>query len=133
MIQCKIVDISEFLEVQSKHFQQLFNNRADDLSNELLIEPENTHLVARKQLSRPFELFILAYLDNHAVGWHYGYATQPDTFYMQNSATLREYHGRGIYGQMLDFIIQHLTMLGFSTITSLHHPNNTREIGRAHV
>lgn len=126
MIQCKIVGHSEFLEVQRKYFKQLFDNRADDLSSESVTVPENPYLTARKKLSRPFELFILVYLDNQAVGWHYGYATQPDTFYMQNSAILQEYQGRGIYGQMLDFIIEHLRILGFSTITSLHHANNTR-------
>lgn len=58
------------------------------------------------------------------VGWHFGQATDPETYYMQNSAVLEPFRNQGLYKLLLNHVMQKTKDEGFQVLTSTHHPNN---------
>ena len=58
------------------------------------------------------------------IGWHFGHATDAETYYMKNSAVLPEFREKGLYGKLLHCVLEKVRHEEFQVVTSLHHPNN---------
>lgn len=71
--------------------------------------------------SHSYVLRVVLELDGEFAGFHTGYEERPGVYYMQVSAVLPEFRGRGLYVRSLSMLIESLWAKGFHEITSLHH------------
>ena len=118
----KEIDQKELKAIQDKHFEKAFSNRANPSQNWPISTDHQEKIKSRNH--EVWNLKVGLYHNDEAIGWHYGFAFNPETYYMQNSAVINEYQGKGLYSKMLKEVIRHLGENGFQVITSLHHPNN---------
>ncbi|MGE5086190.1 MAG: GNAT family N-acetyltransferase, partial [Bacillota bacterium] len=122
-IEFKVIDSDELARIQNLHFEKAFANRIamthHDLSNE-----DKALISERRKQHQPWSLIVGAYSGSEAIGWHVGYATDPETYYMKNSAVVAEYRNQGVYSKMLDFVLDEIKRAGFQVATSIHHGNN---------
>lgn len=122
-IHFKVIDSDELARIQDLHFNNVFANRIAMTTHEL--SPEHkTLIMERRKKYQPWNLIVGAYAGNDAIGWHVGYATDSETYYMKNSAVIAEYRNKGVYSKMLDFVLNELQREGFQVVTSIHHGNN---------
>ncbi|QDK38630.1 GNAT family N-acetyltransferase [Bdellovibrio sp. NC01] len=120
----KEVSQEELYRVLDLHFERVYQNRSNQPLNFPKSEEAQAKILARKNAEQRYHLRLVAYKGDEPVGWHYGYSTDPETYYMQNSAVLEEHRGHGVYGQLLDAVIAKVGSEGFQVITSTHHSNN---------
>lgn len=108
----------------NSHFKRVFQNRAD---GSLYPPPEKfkEKIAERAKNEKRFKLFLAIFKGSEFVGWHFGQATDPETYYMQNSAILEPFRNQGLYTTLLQHTLERLKEEGFQVITSTHHPNNT--------
>ncbi|MEM7618403.1 MAG: GNAT family N-acetyltransferase [Pseudomonadota bacterium] len=62
--------------------------------------------------------------NNEFVGWTWGRQENATTFYMINSAVLKEYRGKGIYHALLNHCVEEVSKKGFDLIYSRHCATN---------
>ena len=118
------VSDSELYKVLDEHFERVYRNRSEP-QDPLHIEDHAKQKIAeRKKGEGRYNLRLVVYDGEEAVGWHYGYSTNPETYYMQNSAIIEDYRNRGLYGDLLKAVFAKLKADGFQVISSIHHPNN---------
>lgn len=58
------------------------------------------------------------------IGWSFGEAADPISFYMRSSGLLPSYRRQGIYSALLETLKKYLSLLGYERIISHHHPTN---------
>lgn len=119
-----IKDISskELEVLLKKHFEALFFNRIEN--SVPTPSAANEKLFVRKKEWQRFVLRLGLFYQDQIVGWHYGHASDDETYYMQNSAILPEYRNQGLYEKLLLAVLERVQEEEFQVITSLHHPNN---------
>lgn len=106
----------------AQHFEPLFSNR---ISNPIpKSNPPHEKLAARREAWPRFDLRLGVFYQDQMIGWHYGHASDAETYYMQNSAVLPSYRNQGLYGKLLAAVLEKAQEEGFQVVTSLHHPNN---------
>lgn len=113
------MELEAFLE---RHFELLFSNRVE--SPVPSPNAANKKLFARKKEWQRFVLRLGVFYQDQMVGWHYGHASDAETYYMQNSAVLPKYRNQGLYGKLLSAVLEKIQAEEFQVATSLHHPNN---------
>lgn len=113
----KEVTADELHRVYDLHFKRVYANRQIENPPGLVGNPRLSH-------PEPWTLRLVLYLGEQPIGWHNGFTTDHETFYMQNSAVIEEMRGKGYYGVLLDGILDFVREEGFQVVTSLHHPNN---------
>jgi len=107
-----------------KHFEKVYANRASSMP-EFAVDPKSLEKIKlRKDADRRYRLKLLIFHENEAIGWHYGYSTDSETYYMQNSAVIAEHRNKGLYGNLLSAVLEKTGEDGFQVVTSIHHPNN---------
>ncbi|MNJ92615.1 hypothetical protein D3C87_102890 [compost metagenome] len=121
----KEVSSQEFNLVLDRHFNEVFKNRVDSNSSWSIDDSAKNKINKRKKHDQRYQLRLLIYLNEEVVGWHFGYASDAETYYMQNSAILDKYRNRGAYSQLLSAVLEKLHQDGFQVVSSTHHPNNT--------
>ncbi|MNL14415.1 hypothetical protein D3C87_1353520 [compost metagenome] len=123
-LQIKEVTPEEMNAVLDLHFAKVYANRSDELQVFTPSDEALAKIKERKSNNNRYMLRLVAYKNNEPVGWHYGYATDAEVYYMQNSAVIETARNQGIYGALLDAVIEKLGLEGFQVITSTHHTNN---------
>ncbi len=114
----------ELNRICDEHYERTFKNRVRDQS------VANISLEAREKISQrakthtPFHLRLGLYKGDQPVGWHWGFAVDPETYYMQNSAIIESHRNQGFYSILLTATLERLKEEGFQVVTSTHHPNN---------
>ncbi|MNT15998.1 Acetyltransferase (GNAT) family protein [compost metagenome] len=73
----------------------------------------------------PFQHSMVVLFKGQLAGWAWGFQDDRDSYYMQNSAVLHEYRGKGLYSAMLDYVLEKLTAKGFQKIWSRHNCTNS--------
>lgn len=114
----------ELSEFTSAHFEEMFRNR---LENPRVMNSEKSNadkVTNRRKADQRYQLRLGVFKDNQVVGWHFGHATDAETYYMQNSAILKAFRGNGLYSKLLAVVLEILKGEGFQVVTSTHHPNN---------
>ncbi|MFM6928174.1 MAG: GNAT family N-acetyltransferase, partial [Bdellovibrio sp.] len=122
-ISFKTISEEELARIQNLHFEKAFNNRIAMVRHEVSAE-HKTLISERQKQHQPWHLIVGAYNGEEAIGWHVGYATDSETYYMKNSAVIAEYRNQGVYSKMLDFVLLELQREGFQVVASIHHGNN---------
>lgn len=107
-----------------KHFENVYANRSSTLPEFFVDESSVIKMNERKRADRRYLLRMLVFHKDEAIGWHYGYATDSETYYMQNSAVVSEHRNQGLYTGLLTAVLEKVSADGFQVITSIHHPNN---------
>jgi len=120
----KEIDSREIRRIQNLHFANIYANRISDPSSWVLSEENKEKIQVRQHAEQRRELMLGIYKDSEAIGWHRGFSTDPETFYMQNTAVLKEHRGLGLYTRVLEVVFELVKAEGFQVITSKHHPNN---------
>ncbi|MBX3017058.1 MAG: GNAT family N-acetyltransferase [Bdellovibrionaceae bacterium] len=100
--------------------------------NEIIVRPQDLLSDAEKsrlrELNQDYRRFYAQYLlllkDGELAGWSWGYQDNRDSFYMVNSAVLKEHRGRGLYSRLLDVALSKLVDKGFQKIWSRHNMTN---------
>lgn len=118
----KEISSEELESFLAKHFDELFSNRIENAVPSP--RASNGKLVARKKEWKKFSLRLGVFYQDQMIGWHYGQASDFETYYMQNSAILPEYRSQGLYGKLLSVVLEKVRDEEFQVVTSLHHPNN---------
>lgn len=113
----------EYFDNIDPHFVVVYANRANEHQPIELDENTKQKQSARAQVAR-FQLRLVVFKNEQVVGWHHGYEKDPETYYMQNSAILEAYRNQGIYGKLLEVVLERAKEEGFQVITSTHHPHN---------
>lgn len=106
------------------HFNEVYKNRANDFYRYSVEETSQLKINERKQADQRYRLNCILYHGSEIAGWHCGYAIDSETYYMQNSAVLEAYRGKGLYTALLEAVLEKLEKEGFQVVTSTHHPNN---------
>jgi ribosomal protein S18 acetylase RimI-like enzyme len=123
----RFVEVSsqDFWSQVTPWFESIYSNRLEQNVSAGYSENEKIKLRALSEgSSSSFRLFVLIYMNNEFVGWHFGEQTSPDEYYMRNSAILEGFRGQGYYEAMLKHMVGLLIAKGFQVLTSKHHPNN---------
>ncbi|WP_347358105.1 GNAT family N-acetyltransferase [Bdellovibrio sp.] len=118
------VNASEMHACLAENFASVFSNR---LETEVVAsgrDKEMEKLAARRKGEQRFTLRLGIFYQNRMIGWHYGHATDAETYYMQNSAVLPEFRGKGLYNELLRCVLEKVKNEQFQVVTSMHHPNN---------
>src|SRR5690554_1517911 len=76
-----------------ENFNAVFKNRADDFYRFSLDESSKLKISDRTQNDQRYRLRLIIFRGAEIAGWHYGYAVDGETYYMQNSAVLEAFRG----------------------------------------
>lgn len=82
----------------------------------------------RTYMGNPLVLRYGLFRGKNFAGWHIGDQKSGMEFYMRNSAVLPEYRRKGLYSELLQYVVKDLTEKGFQTITSRHTAVNNAVI-----
>lgn len=119
------VSAEEFGPFFQREHEKAFEQNIHIPVEDWLTDEEKTE---QKQLSRllreRYVLRAIIYRGETPIGWHVGWQTDAATYYMTNSAVLREYRGHGVYSEMVVALIEHLRERGFQRLTSRHLASN---------
>ncbi len=120
----KEVTVEELNPVLDQYFDKVFGNR----TNTAIEAPQDLEtknkITERRRTEQRYRLRVVIYSGSQVVGWHYGYSSDPETYYMQNSAILPQYQNKKIYSLFLESLLEKIKEDGFQVVTSTHHPNN---------
>lgn len=114
----------ELTQILESHFNKAFENRADAAVTPEISEEAKAQIKQRRIQDSRYRLRLGIFVDGEIAGWHYGYSTDAETYYMQNSAVLKEFRGKKLYSKLLTATLEVLKQQGFQVVTSIHHPNN---------
>ncbi|WP_374029535.1 GNAT family N-acetyltransferase [Bdellovibrio bacteriovorus] len=118
------VSAAELRACLAQNFDSVFSNRLEVESVAAENVSKMEKLAGRRKADQRFTLRMGVFHQDQMVGWHFGHATDAETYYMQNSAVLPEYRGKGLYGELLHCVLEKVKMEEFQVVTSIHHPNN---------
>ena len=118
------ISATELKSYLDEHFDSVYGNRLESSSQFSINENSRIKIKERHKSDQRFCLRLGIFLNDAIVGWHYGYAIDAETYYMQNSAILEPFRGQGLYSKILKIVIARLAEEGFQVITSNHHGNN---------
>lgn len=115
----------EFWTLIDAPMKGIFSSRVESRPQDLLNESEKQSLRDLRGLMKDqFRLRLLAFVDGALAGWHFGWQTDGETYYMTNSAVLPEFRNRGVYAALLKETIERVRDRGFQMLSSRHHGNN---------
>lgn len=115
-------ELNAFLDV---HFQAAFANRQEDRFVPSIGENAKDKIRQRDELDRRYSLRLGAFINGEFAGWHCGWSTDSETYYMSNSAVVEKFRGQGVYQRLLGCVLRECQAQGFQVITSTHHANNS--------
>ncbi len=75
--------------------------------------------------------FRLRWLIEHQgepIGWSWGYETEPELYYMCNTAIAKEHRGKGLYTALLPHVLEACRREGFQAVFSRHNATNNAVI-----
>ncbi|WP_413288880.1 GNAT family N-acetyltransferase [Bdellovibrio sp. HCB337] len=122
----KEIEREELWSIQDAHYDRIFANRASAKPTWVVSEDHQKKIQERNNEQKRWQLRLGLFHKDEAVGigWHTGYAVDPETYYMQNSVVIEAYQKQGLYSEMLTVLLERLQQEGFQVVTSTHHPNN---------
>jgi len=107
-----------------KYFDTVYANRVSSPLNFTVDEKSQAKMFERKNANQRYRLRMIVLHNDEVIGWHYGYSTDSETYYMQNSAVIQDHRNQGLYSNLLEAVLEKLAEDGFQIVTSIHHPNN---------
>ncbi|WP_374032440.1 GNAT family N-acetyltransferase [Bdellovibrio bacteriovorus] len=120
----KEVSAVELNACLDEHFASVYSNRHEAEAVPFDDPQAQAKIDERRKQEQRYRLRLAVFFEGSIVGWHYGHATDAETYYMQNSAVLPSFRGKGLYAKLLTCTLQKLQEEGFQVVTSIHHPNN---------
>lgn len=127
----KIISSEELREFRLQNNQQVFSDIFNVDLRSILSDREKDLLNGNyKNLYNEVYTLNVGVFDqnNMMVGWHVGYQSDQATFYMMNSGILENHRRKGLYSDLLNFVIDHLSSKGFQVIYSRHTATNNAVI-----
>lgn len=137
MKKVKLIDEYYVAEVEKNLFYELFRSKRKEIFPDgldfdpysVLSEEERKALAHLGQKTDDlFGLYFWVFKNTEVVGWSFGAQTNKETFQMINSVIFPEHRRKGIYGAMLQLILQRLKAEGFQIVNSVHRLNNNSVI-----
>jgi predicted N-acetyltransferase YhbS len=124
----KIIELTseEFNLHYNKHKDSLFDFDHSYLLWEALSEKELENVKRlRKNLDNRIELYFGAFdCNDNFVGWSWGFQESSVSFYMANSAVLKNHRRKGVYSSLLRTMVKKVMEEGFQVVTSRHNATN---------
>lgn len=119
----------EFSEYFSQNRPLIFEDNLDVNILDLLNNIEKEKLkVLNSCFNTVYKLRIYIYHNNEKIGWFYGEQKDAETFYMINTAIIKQYQNKGIYTALLPKILDILKEKGFQKVYSRHKATNNQII-----
>jgi hypothetical protein len=120
----------EFKPLFDKHKKSAFEDTHSYDLQDILNDSERQQI---KQLGlalgAPYKLYLGVFdKKSEFVGWSWGFQENAGTYYMVNSAVLKEHRRRGLYGLLVQRSIETLSQKGFQLIYSRHCTTNNAVI-----
>lgn len=127
----------EFREIESeiaKAFQQ--THKADFFPGDLIADVMELLTDDEKQRYENIDshyqggltLHFGAFVDNQLVGVHFGRQFERGNYHMGFSAVVKKYQRKGVYTQLLQFVLGEVGKLGFQTVSSRHNASHNAVI-----
>jgi len=120
---------TEFGTYFEEHRRTMFPDTID--VDPMATLPEHYREARRDRITHRASEYRLRWFILHeqaVVGWTWGLAFDPDTFYMANTAIAEEHRRKGVYRAVLDALVARVSADGFSVITSRHTATNNAVI-----
>jgi GNAT superfamily N-acetyltransferase len=116
----------EFFPLFSKSYDSMFGDHHTFFPDSFFNPEEKKKLESLKgRMGNLFELNLgLFSAENEFVGYSFGMQETEDTFYMAASAVLPEHRGRGLYNDLVKYVIKRATEEGFQKIYGTHCATN---------
>jgi len=126
-ITARCVGSKELFDVYNKHINEIFPSGSFD--NELINEGLRARAEKRSPLKKRHQLLhfehILFFNElNAPIGWMFGESQDQSTFYMRNTAFLKEYQNKGIYTAFLKELLEYIKYIGYEKVVSHHLGTN---------
>lgn len=118
------VSLAEMNTYLDEHHAKVFRNRVEPTKEIKVDEADLKKIQERRKNENRYRLRLVIFKNDELAGWHYGYSTDGETYYMQNSAVLESMRGQKLYAALLDGVLEKVKQEGFQVVTSVHHPNN---------
>lgn len=118
------VTAAELNACLDEHFASIYSNRHDSGAVPFDDPHAQAKIDERRRQDQRYRLRLAVVFEGSIVGWHYGHATDAETYYKQNSAVIPSFRGKGLYAKLLACTLEKLQSEGFQVVTSIHHPNN---------
>ena len=120
----------EFHALWTKHKLEVFEEDHSYSLWDMLSEEEVSKAnELRKHISNKVEICLGVFDESeNFVGWSWGFQDSSTSFYMANSAILKEHRRKGLYSRLVDEMINLATELGFQLIYSRHCATNNSVI-----
>lgn len=123
--------------VDGPTFHAVFMSRRAEMFPESVVFDLNATLseadkeARSRRAARHADDFRLRWLIEHngtVIGWSWGYETEPELYYMCNTAIAKEHRGKGLYTALLPHILDHCKREGFQAVFSRHNATNNAVI-----
>ena len=129
-ITAKCVDSKDLLDVYKQHINEVFPSACFD--NSLINEGLKARAEKRFPLKKRYQFLhsehILFFNElNVPIGWMFGESQDQSTFYMRNTAILKEYQNKGIYTAFLKEFLEYIKYIGYEKVAS-HHLGTNRAV-----
>ena len=122
----KELEAKEFFPLFGKIYNLLFGEDHTFFPESYYSVEEKRKLSQLKQrMGDLYELRIALFSpENEFVGFSFGFQESEETFYMAASGLLPAHRGQGLYSQMVKYLIQKTTEVGFQKIYGTHCATN---------
>ncbi len=121
----------DFLKAQGNIGKEIFADDHAIYPGSYLSDDENLKIraLANQMSANPFSLHVAAFdEDDKFVAWSYGWQENSHTFYMCNSGVVEDHRRKGLYTQMLNYVLNKVKEKGFQVIYSRHNAVNNAVI-----
>ena len=127
----KKLDKEAFIPLFKKYREEVFSEDHSLPFEDFISDEENNKIkeLSRSCYDKPFTLHLAVYdKENNFAGWSFGWQENATTYYMCNSAVLKQYRRKGIYNSLLKINLSILSEQGFQLIYSRHNATNNNVI-----
>lgn len=126
----KVMDAKEFFPLFEQHYDRLFGKDQTFFPDQYYSAAEKAKLKALAgNMGTPYNLHLGIFSDRQElVAFSFGAQEDEETFYVYCSAVVESERGRGLYGCLLDEILERTREQGFQKIYGTHCATNNAVI-----
>jgi GNAT superfamily N-acetyltransferase len=120
----------EFFPLFGQHYDRIFGEDHTFFASDHYTLEEKAKVKALGQrMGNLYRLHVGVFSPEHEfVGFSFGYQETAETFYMVCSAVIEDHRRKGLYGALLDHVIERVEDVGFQVIYSTHCATNNAVI-----
>ncbi len=122
-----LVEVDKFPEVDfQKQLKTWLNSDYPFLAwrKELADQEKEKLEKLKKNLNGNYQLRVALLHNNELIGWSFGWQDSSDTFFMGASAIAPEFRRKGLYTNLVSYVLEKTQGLGFQTVSSCHILHN---------